>query len=108
MTPIDSEHAALLKKVAANTNDQIAQKVYADWLMEHNNPGWVIVLNYRIQDWPIWCDENGVTSRGRVRSWNYRYWKLPRLDGVVVDPAVSDPRSRIKKILNLYANLETV
>lgn len=115
MTAIDSTHAALLRGIARNTNDDTAKKVYADWLMEQGNPGWVIVLNYRIQDWPIACTRAGETKKGRTRYYSHDHWKLPWLDGVVPNPRgpnawspVTDPRSRIKQILNLYADGEAI
>lgn len=38
MTPIDAEHAALLRGVARNLKDATARKVYADWLQERGTP----------------------------------------------------------------------
>ena len=100
MTPMCSEHAALLRGIAKNTNDKLAQKVYADWLQERGNPGWLIVLSFPIQEWAV---------RQRP-SWGY---KIPWLEGEVYAEGMlsalgytkrTNAFYRIKYILNAYAD----
>lgn len=99
MTPICTEHAALLRALARNTNDKVGQKAYADWLQERGNPGWIIVANYPIQDW---------FRQGRFEGGETGY-KVLWLDGYIpYDQMPGDVRRhhlrRIKFILGCYAN----
>lgn len=110
VTPICSEHAALLRGIAAKTKDQTAQKVYADWLQEHGNPGWLIVTCYKAEEWYIRCDDNGQPSRFGPNV------KLPWLDGWMPplrytnnpqEPyrrRVTNPTQRLKLMLEAYAS----
>lgn len=104
MTPIDAEHAALLRGIAANTNNKIAQRVYADWLQERGNPGWLIVTSYPIADWWTYYRVQGASDR----PWDVTlYFKLPWLESVVATPRmrrISNPKERMKFILTAYAN----
>lgn len=96
MTEIDSEHRGLLLAIAKNTNDKPAQRAYADWLQERGNAGWLIVLNYKIQEWPVW--EKGTKDD----SWR-SYWRLPWLTGRIPYQSISHHLRRMKYILTEYA-----
>ncbi len=98
MTPICSEHAMLLRALAHNTNDKTALKAYADWLMERGNPGWLIVLSYKVHDWFVF------EIRKSQQDWNIFYWRLPWLNGVVKRSDTTHHLQRIKYILNCYAD----
>lgn len=102
---IDTDHAALLKAVARNTNDKVVQKCYADFLMERNNPGWLVVLNYPIQDWYVKDCEDVEWTWGRLPA---GYWRLPWLEGRVRRGWISHHLTRIKYILTEYAEGRTV
>lgn len=101
MTPICTEHAALLRCIAKNTNDRTAQLVYADWLQEHDNPGWFVVRNYDIRDWLIWTHA-GLTWRQRNET--PEGYRIPWLDGIVRVTKNGSRRSYIKQALNAYAD----
>lgn len=107
MTPIDSEHAALLKGIAKNLNNQTARKVYADWLQERGNPGWLVVAYYPIEQWPVWA---GTKKRARnpwVIGFTGEHWRLPWLEGEFRSMTrIPQPASRVKTILLAYANGE--
>jgi uncharacterized protein (TIGR02996 family) len=100
MLPVGEEHAALLKAVAKNTNDRIIQKAYADWLMEQGSAGWIIVLNYKIHEWPVWEKVKHDDSE-----WPYydTFWRLPWIEGRVPCTSISHHLRRIKHILTEYA-----
>jgi uncharacterized protein (TIGR02996 family) len=110
VTPIDSEHAALLKGIAKNLSDATARKVYADWLQERGNAGWLIVAHYPIEQWPVWI---GTQPRAK-HSWyggsfTSEHWRLPWLEGEFhAEKRLSNPKSRAKTIILAYANGETV
>ena len=105
MTPIDSEHAALLKGIAKNLNDATARKVYADWLQERGNPGWLIVANYPPVQWPVWVGDKKRPKWSEHRTGER--WRLPWLEGEFRSKnRISQPASRIKTILLAYANGE--
>ena len=91
MTPLDDTHKGLLLALARNTNDGPAKMAYADYLMEINNPGHIIVLNYRIHEWPVWVPG---------ANWG---WRLPWLEGKTEYKQISHHLRRIKWILTQYA-----
>lgn len=99
MSPICSEHAALLRAVAKNTNDHGARDAYTDWLQEHSNPGWLIVQSYLPQDWATFVNQ-GIAEWPDFTEW----WRLPWLLGSVEIPPLNHPLQRVKAILTEYAN----
>ncbi len=101
MTPICSEHAALLRGIAKNTNDRTAQLVYADWLQERGNPGWVIVRNYHIRDWLINTHDR---LNWKARTETQYGWRLPWLDGLVPVKFNANGLSHVKQALTAYAD----
>lgn len=110
MTPICDEHRALLRAVAKDIADEGAILAYSDWLQERQSPGWLIVANYNIVDWPVWM---GGKTGWRQHHWMkgdcHENWKLPWLSGMIYfDHWVQQPRHRIKQILTKYANGEVV
>lgn len=106
MTPIDAEHAALLRGVARNLKDATARKVYADWLQERGNAGWMVVAYYPVEQWPVW-----VGDRPRAKNpWSVdasEHWRLPWLAGEFHrKERLPNPKSRVKTILLAYASGE--
>ena len=109
MTPIDSEHAALLKGIAKNLNNATARKVYADWLQERGNPGWIIVANYPLEQWPVWVGTSPRATGTRRGNASSEHWRLPWLEGEFHrDNRISNPKQRVKAILLAYANGELI
>ena len=107
MTPIDSEHAALLKGIAKNLNNATARKVYADWLQERGNPGWIVVANYPIEEWPVWAGNKPRARNPWVSGFTGEHWRLPWLAGEFhSNERISNPKSRVKTIVLAYANGE--
>jgi len=108
VTPICSEHAALLKRIADNVQDFTAQKVYSDWLQERDNAGWFVVSMYPIEDWSITIPEppyfyasGGVYVNG-VRATMCEV-RLPWLAGKVEVLDVPRTKSLIAAVLKAYA-----
>lgn len=95
MTPIDDTHKGLLLALSRNTNDKGAVLAYCDYLQEQSNPGWLIVKNYRLHDWPLYHRET-VAVCG---------YKLCWLDGYVpYDYRQSNHHlRRAKYVLKSYA-----
>lgn len=57
MTPMCSEHAALLKCIVKKQKyDQTARLVYADWLEERDDPGYLIFRYYQPETWILMVD----------------------------------------------------
>lgn len=97
---MDPTESGLLKAISVNLNAVDPVRAYADYLNENGNPGWLIVANYPPRQWAV--SANGHESRWSLN--RERRWKLPWLDGVAVLPkANSNWRTRLKAILNLYA-----
>lgn len=95
MTPICSEHAALLKRIARHPEDRHCRKVYADWLQERGDPAWYVVANYEVAEW--------------VKYRPVGYWR--KSDGVGQVPWLGEPlpvggpspKARAKRLLLAYA-----
>ncbi len=105
MTPICTEHAALLRGVAKNMKDRTARQVYADWLQERGNAGWIIVANYPVEQWAVWCGDQPRVKHAWITGYRNERWRLPWLEGEFRhDERLSNPRSRAKTILLAYAN----
>lgn len=108
MTPIDNEHAVFLMALAKNTNDKTTQMVYADWLQEKGNAGWIVVANYPVHLWPVPVDESkGRSAWGKLnRRSPIMCWRIPFLGGsVFVDVgATTDGRTIAKAVLRAYAD----
>ncbi len=100
MTPICTEHAALLRALARNTNDKGAQRAYSDWLQERGNPGWLIVVSYPITQWFVKI----CITEPDSEEYPYYGYQLPWLAGWADYRSIGNPRSRIKYILEAYAN----
>ena len=105
MTSVDSEHAALLRGVAKNLNDATARKVYADWLQERGNAGWIVVANYPVEQWPVWAGQKPRAKNPWVSGFTGEHWRLPWLAGEFSQrERLSNPKHRTKTILLAYAN----
>lgn len=106
MTPVCSEHAALLKAIAKNLQEYSAQDAYSDWLQEKGNCGWLIVKNYPPTQWPVWWGDSNRSRNywsGGIR--DAEYWSLPWLSGFFYhNKRIKQPSSRIKQILLAYAD----
>lgn len=104
MTPICSEHAALLKRIAKNLNDRTARGVYADWLQERGEPAWYVVANYPATLWfqeVQWPESRPLKTKWGTYS-TFTGYQLPWLEGSVAITAVNY-LSRTKRILTAYA-----
>jgi len=106
VTPICSEHAALLLGVAKNLRNLTAQQVYADWLQERGNCGWLIVAEYPAKDWPRFVEgQTGWWQQRRGKCWEV--WRLPWLQGQVrLNLWTKNAPQRLKLILKAYAEGE--
>lgn len=100
---MDDTEKALLKKIAENLNQQTVINAYSDYLQEIGNPGWLIVKAYNPKVWSLPCPINSWSDYGKWR----RVWRLPWLVGRVEIDYSSNWRTRLKKILNLYAEGKT-
>ena len=105
MTPIDSEHAALLRGIAKNLKNETARKVYSDWLQEKGDPGWLIVASYPPEDWPIGFYPNDLSKSIKFQRGRGLVWKLPWLEGhILYTQFIGNRKSLVKKLLLSYAN----
>lgn len=110
MTPVDSEHAALLKGIAKNLNNVTARKVYADWLQERGNAGWIVVANYPVEQWAVWAHEKKRAKNpwgygAAVKPFTGEHWQLPWLEGAFYQTErISNPKQRTKTVILAYAN----
>lgn len=109
VTPICDEHAALLKAVAKNTSDIQTQEVYADWLQERGNAGWIIVVNWPCWEWMKYVDYDDTPES--LKGYRAALWKIPWLDGVVkYSPKnwTNNVRLKAKGVLTEYAEGKAV
>jgi uncharacterized protein (TIGR02996 family) len=105
MTPIDGDHAALLRGIARNLNDATARKVYADWLQERGNAGWIVVAHYPPEQWPVWAGDKKRAKNPWVSGFTGEHWRLPWLDGEFYHrERLPNPKNRTKTILLAYAD----
>lgn len=109
MIPICDSHAALLRKVAENLSAVESRRVYADWLQENGNCGWLIVARYPPEQWPVWVGnrkraKNGWQAYTQKGEYKVEAWELPWLSGTFThSKRIPQPRSRVKQILLAYA-----
>lgn len=106
MTPICSEHAALLRRIAKHPEDNTACKVYADWLQERGEIGWLIVAHYHPYSWPVRYDSKGllmVTTYNGGSSHFDRWYGVPWLEGKVLIRPFQNFKIATGWILKAYA-----
>ncbi len=107
MTPICSDHAALLKRIARHPEDRHCRKVYADWLQERGDIGWLIVDSYHPYSWPV--EYHTVTRMQWDRKYNGgssgtdRLFGVPWLEGKVLIPPYQNFKIVTRWILEAYA-----
>lgn len=109
MTPICSEHAALLKRIAKYPEDHTGRKVYADWLQEREEICWVIVANYHPFVWPTEFGSNDqqlayTTNKGA--SYHQTTFGLPWLEGKVKVKPYQNFKVGFRWIMEAFANGE--
>lgn len=106
VTPIDDEHAALLKGLADNTHNPELIRAYSDWLQENGSPGWLIVNNWPIWEWSRYVKYQDLPSTLKN---DRSFWgsgsafAIPWLPGVVEISRTSHHLQRIKRVLTEYA-----
>lgn len=107
MTPICSEHAALLKRIAKYPEDNTGRKVYADWLQERGEIAWLIVANYHPFVWPVRYRSTGepfVTSTNSGAAYYGGTFSLPWLEGKVRVKGYQNFKVGFRWILEAFAN----
>jgi uncharacterized protein (TIGR02996 family) len=106
LTTICDEHAALLRAIAANTNNLEVQEQYSDWLQERGSGGWLIVLEWPCWDWCKvlgWRDHEELCQKIKLE-YPQEAYRIPWLEGAVKIEGSTNVRVRAKRVLTAYAD----